>query len=283
MTNSGTRIAKLGHHGLKFLMIINSLIKKLLSLIINPLERLNNGFNRLSLINSVQGWSVVVITGAQDLTMLEQVLSSIDRELAGTAAEIIIIGPASLKLNSNYHLPIKHFSYRDSKILRPLITLKKNIGVALCQYDKVVLMHDYIIFEPGWKKGWDDYGDNFEVAVNCILNKDGSRYRDWLVWDYPSIGPALLPYNYEFSQYQYVSGTYFIVKKDFYLTHPLNSSLRWGEGEDVEWSLSIRNKINFKFNANSAVKCAKQKEPMGSGWDNNSLLLSKLLNDPNNV
>lgn len=281
MINSENQITKFSRHSLKFFSIT---IKKLLSLVINPLERFNNHLsNRLSLINSTQGWSVVVITGGQDLIMLERVLASIDRELVGTPAEIIIIGPDSLKLKSHYNLPIKHFSYFDSKLLKPLITLKKDIGVRLCQYDKVVLTHDYILFESGWKNGWDNYGENFEVAVNCILNKDGSRYRDWLVWDYPNIGPALLPYHVEAHQYQYISGTYFVVKRDFYLAHPLNTSLRWGEGEDVEWSLRIRKKINFKFNSNSTVKCAKQKEAMGSGWDNNSLLLSKLLSNSDNV
>jgi len=256
---------------------IVKLIKTVLHLFLDPLERFTNRLDeKFSCINTSRGWSIVLITGAKDLNSLEPVLRSIETELAGTPAEVVIVGPACSRLNTGYGLPIKHFAYRDSSVLKPLITRKKNLGVALCQYDKVVLIHDYLLFEPGWKKGWDDYGDSFEVGMNRVHAKDGSRYRDWLVWDYPNIGPGLLPYSAEATRYQYISGAYLVAKRAFLLANKFNESLRWGEGEDLEWSQRIRGSTIFRFNRSSAVRCAKLKDPINERWDQNTVALQKI-------
>jgi len=80
----------------------------------------------------------------------------------------------------------------------------------------------------------------------------------------------------------YISGTYFCVKKKFFLKFPLNERLFWGEGEDVEWSLRIRKVTKFKMNSKSVVKYLKLKPsddaPYCDSWVNNSKLLEEILN-----
>ncbi|UVV62742.1 hypothetical protein NXY01_00345 [Bacteroides fragilis] len=92
---------------------------------------------------------------------------------------------------------------------------------------------------------------------------------DWLVYDYPNIGPALLPYKIQCKKYQYISGTYFVVKKDFFINNLLDEKLRWGEGEDVEWSKRVREKANIVFNNNSCVSFLKDKSPNDAPYCDN--------------
>lgn len=249
-------------------------------LLINPWERFRNPYPHSFVKQTTRGWSVVIITSGTDLGMLEQVITSIEQALQGSAAEIILVAPPSFQLSRTFNIPIKYCSYHDSKFLPALITRKKNLGVRLSQYDKVVVCHDYLLFSPSWKAAWDNFTDDFEVATNQVLRQDGSRLLDWTVCDYPELGFALLPYAASANQYQYISGTYFVVKRDFYLANPLNEGLRWGEGEDIEWSKRIRTKTIFKFNPAALVTCAKFKEADSKEWLENSLKLKELLNQP---
>lgn len=244
-------------------------------LLINPWEGFRNPYPRKSVEQLNDGWSVAIITSGADLAMLEQVIASIERELQNSPVEIILVAPPDFELNRSFNVPIKYYGYRDSKFLPALITRKKNIGVSLAQYDKVVVCHDYLLFAPGWKTAWDSFGSDFEVATNRVLRQDGSRLLDWTVCDYPDLGFALLPYDVSANQYQYISGTYFVVKRNFYLANPLKDSLRWGEGEDIEWSRRIRAKTTFKFNQAALVTCAKVKEPDPKVWLENTLALAK--------
>jgi hypothetical protein len=55
----------------------------------------------------------------------------------------------------------------------------------------------------------------------------------------------------------YISGAYWIAKRDVMLEFPLNESLSWGEGEDVVWSKQVRLKYDFNMNQNSSVRIMK--------------------------
>lgn len=88
-------------------------------------------------------------------------------------------------------------------------------------------MHDYVGIESGWLTGFNNFGDEWEVCMNVILNQDESRFRDWMAWDHPSItdssngeGACLIPYD-RFTPFMYISGTYFCVKNEFYSTNHL--------------------------------------------------------------
>ncbi len=244
----------------------------------NPLPRAANKAKR--------GWSVVVVTGGNAEESLSILIESVEKELDPEAekrrenikaAKQILERHLQAKILNSGKIALKHIPYYDTPGLPGLITRKKNVGVFAARYDKVAVCHDYVIFDPGWKDGYDKFGDDFEVCMNKIFNKDRSRYRDWVTWDYPGVGPAFLPYDKECTEYQYISGTYFVVKKDFYHKYPLNEKLRWGEGEDIEWSKRIRSKVKFKFNLYSSVSFSKQKDDAYRTWQENTSKLEIIL------
>jgi len=58
----------------------------------------------------------------------------------------------------------------------------------------------------------------------------------------------------------YISGAYWVAKKKFMLENVLNEKLKWGQGEDVEWSIRVRKITNFVINERSIVKLMKYKD-----------------------
>ena len=130
-------------------------------------------------------------------------------------------------------------------------------------------MHDYIILHKNWYKGFLKFGNDFEIAMNKIYNKDNKRLRDWCLWTDNGnfvdniVNPklrCLLPYNVEnLNEFMYISGTYWVAKRKLMEENPLNENLLWGQGEDVEWSKRVRNIYSFKMNKHSKVLSLKQK------------------------
>jgi len=145
------------------------------------------------------------------------------------------------------------------------ITKKKNLLVENAKYENVVLMHDYIELNDNWYSEYYNYSKHFNVCVNPIYNQDHSRFRDWTLWaeDAEPIiqnREFLLPYSEtSLSKWMYVSGAYFVAKKDFMILNPLNEDLLWGESEDVEWSKRVRQITDFCINPYSSVRLLKQK------------------------
>ena len=62
------------------------------------------------------------------------------------------------------------------------ITKKKNVISDLAKFENIVYLHDYIIFEENWYKNFVEFGENWDVCMNVILNFDNSRFRDWILW-----------------------------------------------------------------------------------------------------
>jgi hypothetical protein len=246
-------------------------------------QKLNSSLDIIIDSTKIQnGWSVVIITDGNSTNCLTESVRSIDEELGGdSSSEIIIVGPPGYRLAiSDITIQIRYIDYKELNWYYGWITRKKNIGVLASKFNKIVLAHDYVVFEKGWKNGWNKFGEIFDVCMTKFHNQDGSRWRDWITWDYPGIGRGLLPYDVECSKYQYISGTYFIVKRDFFIRNLLDEKFRWGEGEDVEWSLRVREKTIFKFNPHSSVRCAKLKSkeepPYCKSWAKNTELLGEM-------
>jgi hypothetical protein len=107
------------------------------------------------------------------------------------------------------------------------------------------------------------------VGVCEIINRNGERYRDWTLWvenDIPFDGyiqrtrQTLLPYSINtLSPYMYISGAFWVAKREFMLQNPLNEELVWGQMEDVEWSKRVREKTSFVFLKNAKVYLLRQK------------------------
>jgi hypothetical protein len=62
------------------------------------------------------------------------------------------------------------------------------------------------------------------------------------------------------SKYLYFSGAYWVGKRDVMTEFPLDENLLWGQSEDVEWSMRIREKYDFSMNQYSSVQLMMQKD-----------------------
>jgi hypothetical protein len=207
-----------------------------------------------------------IITGGR---VEDKVINSI-LDLKIPEFEIIIVGGDK---PTKYSL-IRHIPFDENK-KKAWITKKKNLIVKNATYENIVFMHDYVILDQNWYKGFKKFGNNFDVCMTQIKNLDGSRFRDWCSWDDPNLNypnggipkgsgsnhVIVLPsYSYDKKEHMYISGTYWVAKKSLMKQEPLNESLVWGESEDVEWSKRILPKFNYKMNTYSTVHLLKDKK-----------------------
>lgn len=173
--------------------------------------------------------------------------------------EIIIVGGQNVYNNER----IKHVSFDESK-KRNWITRKKNIITDEAKYENILYAHDYYKLSENWYQNQKDVLD-FDVCMNKILNSDGTRFRDWCVWDDPDLcfknGHSIIipDYGYDKHKFMYISGGFWISKKDFMLKNRLDETLSWGEGEDVAWSKNIRERLNYTMNEKSVINLTKYK------------------------
>lgn len=199
-----------------------------------------------------------IITGGGAEEYIKKTILSIEAQQIENY-EIIVVGKCEL---NEKNLKVVEF---DESIKNKWITKKKNIITNLSNYENIVYMHDYIYFLDGWYVGQKKSGSDFEIRMDKIFNFNGERFRDWCIWPLNNnsmdqfIGKdCLIPYDIDFlTKYMYISGSYWISKKFVMEKFPLNEGLCWGEGEDVEWSKRIRDKVLFKMNVNSSVQIMK--------------------------
>jgi len=192
-----------------------------------------------------------ITTDYADDGRLDKIVESI-RNLHIPYYEILIIGPGRNGRNGD----VRCISFDES--LKPgWITRKKNI---LCQqaiYDTIVLMHDYYVFDNEWYNEFLLFGSDWDICSNQQLLITGARhFTDWVVWDHPTI-PRYTPIDYaewSLTKYMYISGGYYLLKKNIALTYPLNESMLWGSAEDIEWSLRVRNKCKIVCNGHAIVR-----------------------------
>jgi hypothetical protein len=213
--------------------------------------------------------------------------------------EILIIGDSGINqlgshVNATMHknftieLPIKYIDF-DESIKDKWITRKKNLITENAKYDNIVYTHDYHIFDDNWYQGFLKFGEDFKVCSNIIINDDGSRYRDWMWWDWPGAkyshndqisipnSEHLLPYTEaRCSRWMYINGSYWVAKKEVMMEFPLNENLAHGGMEDIEWSKRVSSKYKFSMNVNSSIKMLKHHDvywkPMSDSTYNNILI-----------
>lgn len=231
------------------------------------------------------GWSFLISTDAKNKEMLKQCIKSIQDDLQEKCEyEIILIGNISKECLKLDNPKIKVIRYRDVNLpkARGWITKKKNIAVKASQYDKIVLLHDYIKIDEGWYEGYEKFGNDFDVSCNKIKLLDGRRANDWVCWESAKYGltQCCLPYDIILAGDQYVPGNYIVCKRSFFLQHPLDERLKWGEGEDVVWSKEIQKYTTIKFNKYSSVSFLKAKAenwpPYCESWLNMSVKATTL-------
>ena len=176
--------------------------------------------------------------------------------------EIIIVGDTSIKGDDITNIPF------DESVKAGWITRKKNIIVSNAKYENIVLLHDYLALQRGWYQGFLTFGNDFDICVNKIMDIFGRRFRDMPFFDsFHTLNLGfgnLVPFNYEphhkLNKLLYISGTYYVIKKNIALKYPLDESLCHNMGEDVILcQLLASNNVMMKMNPNSTVYLLKDK------------------------
>lgn len=192
--------------------------------------------------------------------------------------EIIIMGNADQLRNKFKNLKVINFD----ETFKPLwITRKKNMITEYAKYENIVYIHDYIKFDLDWYEGFKKFGTNFEICTSKIRTIDDVRFRDWTMfpwhhcyggklatdtrklWEYSGIinNECMLPYDEtRLNKYQYLTGCYWVGKRNIMLKNPLDNNLVWDQGEDCEWSQRITSKYQIKMNQNSTIRFMKEKQ-----------------------
>lgn len=176
--------------------------------------------------------------------------------------EILIMGDSECSLFDELK-GVRYLLITDER--KNWITKKKNMLVAESQYENVVLMHDYFEFDKNWYVEFNRFGDEWDICSNAQNLEDGRRHwLDWTVWDDPLYEryTGLCYENWDRTRHMYISGGFYLVKKKIAMENPLNECLVWGQAEDVEWSMRIRNKYLIKCNGKSSVRHCKRHRDM---------------------
>lgn len=197
----------------------------------------------------------------------------------GLNYEIIIIGGNRdwTEIDSR----INHIKF-DENIKKSWITKKKNLITENATNEIIVYLHDYVYFDKNWLKELENFGENWDLLCNPVLNENGGPFRSLAYLDKPNLGRKWTirekwcplegfhcegshhhiahPENGFDHRYVYINGTYFIAKKHIMEKYPLNEELSWGMGEDAEHSIRIRDKVKIVYNPHSIVKLCKHKE-----------------------
>lgn len=212
-------------------------------------------------------WTFGIVTGYQDGERLKNIIDNII-SLNIPEFEILIIGGNRDNFCVDYP-QVKLIDFDESQ--KPLwITKKKNIIADLAMYENMVIMHDYHVFDKDWYVNFKSFGTDWDICSCPQYLITGARNpMDWSLWDKPGHGRAWsLDYDdWSQTQYMYVSGGFFIVKKHVMLEEPLDESFGWNEAEDVEWSLRVRDKYVMKCNKNSIVRHNKWHRHAGQNPD----------------
>jgi len=195
-----------------------------------------------------------IITSGGNEYLIDSIINSIENQNIPNY-EIIIVGQCNVARHKT-----KIISF-DESIKPSWITKKKNLITQEASYENIVYLHDYIQFLPGWYQGQLKSKNDFKIRMDKIFNTNGQRFRDWCIWPHNDNEmddfierDCLLPYNIgHLSKFMYISGAYWIAKKEVMEKYPLNESLSWGQGEDVDWSLKVRQEYTFNMNEFSSV------------------------------
>lgn len=200
-----------------------------------------------------------ISTAYEDVGRLLLVLDSI-KALNIPNSEIIVAGSYD-----SFDKEICSFPYYQVRTVLTdgWITRKKNLIASMAEHDTLVLLHDYYEFDSKWYEAWESFvsGGEWEVASNPQFLITGQRhFTDWVMWDHPHVPRYFsLDYNdWGNTKYQYMSGGYLLVKRDFLRENPFNEHMKPGEPEDVEWSLRIRDKARMVCNPDAIVRHNKK-------------------------
>jgi hypothetical protein len=196
-------------------------------------------------------FSFGILTKYENGNQLQEVFDSI-HNLKIPNYEIVVVGGEKRENKDN----IKYILF-DENQKNGWVTKKKNVISRNSSYDNLVLMHDYFVFDENWYKNFLEFGDDWDLSSCAQHLINGKRhFTDWVTWDSPFF-PRYTTLNYDdwsHTMYMYQSGGFLVAKTKLILENPFNENLTWGQADDVEWSLRVRNKCKWVCNGKSIVK-----------------------------
>ncbi len=210
-----------------------------------------------------------IVTSGKNDEFLKEILHSIHAQEIQNY-EILIIGNTCIESEKTRVIPFDESSHVVGWISR-----KKNILAKEAKYENIVLLHDYICLCNGWYEGFLHYGNDFSICTSRIEDIYRRRARDFNLFIYVMEEAfqkhGLFPYGYKpnlhINRLIYISGAYYVIKKQTAIENPLNERLFWGMGEDVDLSQRLSDKdILLECNPFSCVRHLKYKEPCP--WEN---------------
>lgn len=218
-----------------------------------------------------------IVTGGGNDNVTQKAIESIRTAMGKKEHEIITVGPTKLKHLVDYAIPF------NEHIIPGWITRKKNIITTAAKHENIVYMHDYFGISEGWLKAFE--GLDFKIAMTQIKYATGSRFRDWsldaCVDQFER--QRLLPYDVKhLSKIMYISGGYWVAKRDIMLEYPLDERRRMGWEEDIEWSHTVRERVGFTmaYHPESYAICLKaNKDPVFKEMDDNNVKRVKELTE----
>ncbi len=195
-------------------------------------------------------WTFGIVTNGSRDKELKEILNSI-KKLNISFLDIIICGKTNLNLDKKINY-IK-FTQKDEL---GWITKKKNLIVKNSKYDNIVIIHDRIIFNKNFLKGFTKWGNYFfHITIQQKYKK--KRVHDWVVNakykknDLSFL--SLLDYR-DWDPNVVISGQIHIGKKYVFQKIKWNNDLFWGHSEDVELSDRIH-KYGFLNRFNPFSSC----------------------------
>lgn len=208
-------------------------------------------------------FSFCVLSNGSSNDLLQKHYDSIlnQKNMPDDCFEIITIGGCPNLMpdcKNHVHIPF------DENYKKGWITAIKNIFPKVSKFDNLSISHDYIYYHPDWYDGFVKWGDDqWDVCMVKIANKDGVRFRDWVEWNTSAVDKvSFLDYDRnDITNRMYISGSYYLIKKQFAIEHPLDERLVHMKSEDVAFSLMNRHAWRYKMNQNSVVQFLRQKDP----------------------
>lgn len=179
--------------------------------------------------------------------------------------EILLIGPeVPDEIHSRLKGPDIDFLLFDETVKPLWITKKKNLLAQRANFERLCLLHDYLILEPAWATNLRTFESRHPWSVLAFPQQriDGGRFwYDWSGFE----GPRHLDDRqfYEYTDWThnndvYISGNIFCVNRFLLLDFPFDENLSHMGEEDLEWSKRIAPYVHFKCAYNSLVYHQKE-------------------------
>ena len=219
-------------------------------------------------------FSIITSNKSTDIDIVKTIDSIFENNIPSENYEIIVIGGDGEWYDYDKHgKNVRWIEVNEEDSKENWYVKKKNMVVENSSFDNIVYSHDYFVYDSDWYDNFKEFGEDWDLCMCVLVNKDGHRYRDWFAWDdiplcnepkindnwNPNHDIALVPYDYNKTNKMSISGAWWVAKKHVMISEPINESLRWGEGEDTEWSMRVRDKYKYVMNTKSIVRLLRQK------------------------